>query len=123
MCCSTGDQADVFDWTFPKAREQWRCGECSVAIVPGQRYTRIAVLYDGRWSTYRNCLACWGAKERAAKFRVALYGYAHDELVECVPHGWPCDETEPAYAEFGASVGLLFALNEQRAAIARQAQA
>ena len=116
MCCSYGEEADVFDWTFPKARKHWWCVECGAAITPGQKYTRIAVLYDGRWSADRNCMGCWGAKERAVKLGVTRYAEALPWLQECVPYGWPCNETAEAYAEFGASAGLLFALNERRAA-------
>ncbi len=118
MCCSLDhDAADVFDCTRPVARKCWRCEECSATVQPGQRYVRIAVLYDGSWATCRNCLTCWGAKERASKLGVFLCADSQPWLEECVPHGYPCDETESAYAEFGASVGLMFALNERRAAV------
>lgn len=118
MCCYTdGEYADVFDVTQPVARKQWCCDECGSKIEPGERYTRIAVLFDGSWSTHRNCMACWGAKLRAGKFGVPLFTQAMPELGECVLYSGPCSETVEAYAEFGASVGLMFALREQGAAL------
>lgn len=116
MCCAT-ESCDVFDVTRPVARKRWHCDECGSKIEPGERYTRIAVLYDGQWSTGRNCSTCWAAKLRANAFGFPLFAEAEPWLDECITGGWPCAETNEAYAEYGAGAGLLFALNERRAAL------
>lgn len=41
-----------------RARKLYRCCECRGPIRPGDTYTRSGMLYDGRWSTYRQCAAC-----------------------------------------------------------------
>lgn len=118
MCCcfDYDEAADVWVTKTVKARKPWKCEECGGEIAPGDEYQRMKSLYDGDWSTYRNCASCHAAKERAGKFGVPYLAYSFDELNECIPNGMPCRETERDYAEFGASAGLLMVLKENRRA-------
>ena len=40
------------------ARKPHTCVECRRVIAPGHRYERITGLWDGKWDTFRMCLAC-----------------------------------------------------------------
>jgi hypothetical protein len=41
-----------------RARATHRCVGCQELIRPGHTYVRHSVLYDGSWSTYKQCLRC-----------------------------------------------------------------
>jgi hypothetical protein len=55
-----GERADVWNETTPRARKAYRCEECSLPILVGTRYHRVASLYDGQWWTSRAHEDCVG---------------------------------------------------------------
>lgn len=52
------DYSAVWDERKLRARKEHRCSECHGTIKRGETYTRIASLYDGRWTTIRRCEDC-----------------------------------------------------------------
>lgn len=61
MCCpltSCDDAPSVYTHSYPVARKQHKCEECSDAIEPGSKYELYKSLFDGSWSTTRTCLSC-----------------------------------------------------------------
>ena len=56
-----GDEADLYNESFPKARRPHTCCECGSPIEPGAKYHRVA----GKWeyldvhvTVYRTCMLC-----------------------------------------------------------------
>lgn len=57
-CVCDYDPSDVWEESKPVARVRHRCTECGGPILPGERYDRVASLYDGAWSHYKTCPRC-----------------------------------------------------------------
>ena len=53
-----GESADVYTDEWRKARKEHWCHACAEAIVPGQRYMRVAMLFEGRWEIIVRCERC-----------------------------------------------------------------
>lgn len=49
---------EISSETFPKARKVHRCCECRGTIQPGERYSCLSGLWDGRFEVYKTCLEC-----------------------------------------------------------------
>jgi len=50
-------------WTLTRhtehtARKEHTCSGCHHTILPGQTYTRLEGLYDGEWTTWKDCGRC-----------------------------------------------------------------
>ena len=60
MCsCSCDlDGPKVFWETWPKARKSHTCCECLSPIDIGEKYWRVAGVWDGGWNTYSMCKTC-----------------------------------------------------------------
>lgn len=57
--CEMGDgHCDVYESDTPVARKEHWCCECGEVIKVGERYERVALLYDGAWSHHKTCLIC-----------------------------------------------------------------
>ena len=68
MNCSCIDMdvdcyADVISDTFPIARKETKCIECSRIIRKGGRYRNERTVFDGKWTTYRTCPDCNSIRE------------------------------------------------------------
>ena len=50
--CSVWDEADH------RASKEWVCTECRRSIARGERYRRVAGLYEGAWTIMRICAHC-----------------------------------------------------------------
>ena len=61
-CEPMGDDMDscasVWEVTWHKARKQHRCCECHEPILPGQRYERIFVIFEGTPDSHKTCEFC-----------------------------------------------------------------
>jgi len=58
-----GDRCDVWTETTPRARRPYTCAQCGLAIRQGDRHTKIASLFDGRWTTTRVHSDCWALSQ------------------------------------------------------------
>ena len=52
------DYADIYETSIARARKSHTCCECGGHIAQGEKYEKIAMFYDGRWSHYDTCLVC-----------------------------------------------------------------
>ena len=78
MCFYGGEQPVVWDETHPRAARAYACEECDDGIAVGDRYQRIASLYDSRWSTFRTCLRCEVDRKRVRDLEVAAGCSEHE---------------------------------------------
>jgi len=56
-------------WTLTRhtehtARKEHTCSGCHHTILPGQTYTRLEGLYDGEWTTWKDCGRCVPCMEK-----------------------------------------------------------
>lgn len=59
MSCSCDmEQSTLYNEAERKANREHRCSDCGGTITKGERYKRIASLYDGQWSTEKRCADC-----------------------------------------------------------------
>jgi len=58
MSCDCDETADIWVEVKRRARKVHRCSECRGEIKKGETYTRISSLYDGRWTTSKQCEDC-----------------------------------------------------------------
>lgn len=111
-CSCDYDVSTVWSETKHKARKEYRCTECNGHIRKGEHYTRIGSLFDGRWTTYRQCEDCkvticdLGQATRSAG---GCFCYAACGLMEDMMHlAHSCDANEaklikPIFASFNAA--------------------
>jgi hypothetical protein len=69
----------IFSEGFPVARKLYKCCECAGEIKPGQKHYKATGLWDGKWETYRTCMACYRIRERYCP-----RGYVFTELVATI---------------------------------------
>ena len=62
-CSCHFDAPDVYHAARPLARNTYRCTECGQVIHPGERYERVAVLWERRWSHYKMCVHCLAVRD------------------------------------------------------------
>jgi hypothetical protein len=61
VCIGGGGDGDPVDFWVEKmvtARKSHQCYECNQPILPGSRYERIAMKYEGDINTYELCSLC-----------------------------------------------------------------
>lgn len=68
----------IYKETNVAARSDTRCSACREKIVKAAKYWRIAILFDGRWTTVRRCQRC-----QAIHLHLRSVSSQHDE--------WPDD--------------------------------
>lgn len=49
---------DVYDEKRVTARKEHRCSACNERILPGHRYVRLGVVFDGSAETFKRCERC-----------------------------------------------------------------
>lgn len=49
--------------TYPVARKEHRCTECSCTIGIGDKYAREEGVWDGKFTTYKTCFSCLSLRE------------------------------------------------------------
>lgn len=89
--CDYGDSPDVYAKSTHKARIAHKCYECGRPITPGERYERVASLYDGHWTIARTCCRCLSLRE---------YLEAHAPCF-CWLHGSMLDDAQAVIEEYG----------------------
>jgi len=91
-CSAEVDEyADLYREEFPIARKTHTCCECreKAAILPGQEYHKVAMLYDGIWSEYKTCMPCYNIRERYCS-----HGFYFEGLRETIESCLGFDYTE-----------------------------
>jgi hypothetical protein len=93
MCMleASDGQCDVYREARPRALKSHQCWECQRDILPGERYLRTTMLYDGSWTTARMCEHCDAAAQWLREVCGGyLCGAVHEDLDEHRrEHGWP----------------------------------
>lgn len=56
--CDCYDVSDVWSETIHTSRKDRWCANCSGPISAGDRYQRVASLFEGHWTTYSECMPC-----------------------------------------------------------------
>ena len=102
--------AAVYHRATHKARKTYKCGECWIAITPGNFYERHAGIWDGKWAVHRLCMSC------ADLYRIAIdqtpcgeivqWGSLYEEIKETLEGWYPSKDHEDEYrslcSEFNA---------------------
>lgn len=71
MCFDYDGTCDIYDHTQPKARKEYRCGECGRTIARGEQYHRAEGLYDGKWFTEIWCSRCEAVRQKIHDHEIA----------------------------------------------------
>jgi hypothetical protein len=81
-----GDPAEVYHESAVKARKPHQCNECREPVPVSATYTRVSGKWDGEWSTWRFCAACW---EALSEFSDGgkTFGVLWDEMQNNWAHG------------------------------------
>lgn len=58
MCDYDGEYLDVYDTKQVKARKEHRCGSCGRTIQPGEIYTQINWVWEGKAGVEKQCSDC-----------------------------------------------------------------
>jgi len=77
--------ADLYREGFLKARKPHKCCECreKEAILPGQKYHKVILLFDGAWSTYKTCMPCYNIRERYCSYGF-YFGMLRETIESCL---------------------------------------
>ena len=68
MSHSCDDTYDVYDETFPRARKEHTCHACKATIRVGDKYARIAIVWDGEAETVKRCVRCQAHEDAAQEY-------------------------------------------------------
>lgn len=84
MCMADdADRVTLLSSSEPKARKEYRCGECSRTIKVGETYQSDRYIFDGDFSVHRTCLQCMVCRKWLQKeCRGWLYGGIYEDLSE-----------------------------------------
>lgn len=92
MCDPCDEYAELWEERHQRARVPHRCSACRETIRPGDRYRRIESLFDGDWSTVKQCARCMAVYDALA----AEFGTSEiDPKLNCgevAPEGSPLHE-------------------------------
>lgn len=58
MSHSCDEHYDVYSEQFPRARKEHKCDACNDTILRGDRYTRVAIVWNGTAESIIRCLRC-----------------------------------------------------------------
>src|SRR5882757_11287809 len=60
MCMADPDDdgPDIYRLTYPVARKDYRCSECSTVISKGVKHAKHTGLQEDEWWTFRICMDC-----------------------------------------------------------------
>ncbi len=89
--CDYGDAPSVYCATTHKARVRHSCYECGKSIIPGEKYERAAMLYEGMWDTNKTCVRCLDVRQ---------YIMDHAPCF-CWMHGSMLDDAKKVISEYG----------------------
>jgi hypothetical protein len=53
-----GEPVPVHETVVRTARKPHKCSACDEQIEPRQRYTRVALLFEGQWQVTNRCARC-----------------------------------------------------------------
>lgn len=79
--CDDGEPVDVYAVTQQKARKEYRCYECQKPIAPGEKYERLATLYEGHWETTRTCCRCLDLRQYV-EAHAPCFCWAHGTMLD-----------------------------------------
>jgi len=89
--CDFGESPDVYCAETRTARAKHKCYECSGSILPGERYERVSMLYEGSWDVAKTCQRCLDVRHYIA---------AHAPCF-CWLHGSMLDDAKAVIDEHG----------------------
>jgi len=75
---------DVFESWTPKARKEHTCCECGGVIQKGEVYSLCSGLWDGSWSSFKQCIECNSLMEKIAgkdRDSCIAYGELYDYVL------------------------------------------
>ena len=72
--------------TFPKAKKNWKCGECGRVISVGEKYNCYTGKWEGRFVSERTCMDCYSVTKYL--FKGFTFGQVWDDLND---HLWNCE--------------------------------
>ncbi len=90
------DAADIYRDEFPRAKKAHVCCECREAILPGQKYQKSTMLFDGSWQTFKTCMACYHIRLRYCP-NGSYFEQLREHISECLGFDYtevPEDEEE-----------------------------
>ena len=85
ICCplqECDEYATVFKRTYPRARKDHECLECSGVIVRGEQHLRVGMFFDGSWSSWRECQVCEEIGDHFSCGRGRVAGTLWEDLEE-----------------------------------------
>lgn len=77
--CDNGDMPDFCRDSFPVARKNKCCCECSEIIQPGQKYHKATGKWYGEFKTFITCMPCFNIREHYCP-----HGYVFTGLREAI---------------------------------------
>jgi hypothetical protein len=92
----------VWQWDERRARKAYRCDSCKGPITKSETYHFHKNLFDGVWTTERQCAACWAAESEFSaahgdlSFSPSQFAEA---LVECIDEDDEADQKWVAMRE------------------------
>ena len=90
MCDCNFDLPRVYRRETVRARKQYRCYECGIAICVGERHEAVTALYDDCWQQIRTCLDCVESRKfvmQATNCNCWLHGGLFEEIT-CAFEDW-----------------------------------
>jgi len=78
-CYCDYDMPSMHIEAWHKARKQHTCCECGQAVIIGQQYQRVALVFEGQFSTYKTCERCADLRDALAAVSCPSYRGLREE--------------------------------------------
>lgn len=82
FCCSCDSYSYPYRSAMRTAKKQHKCYECSLPILPGERYQYATGKCDGSWFESHACPRCLDLIEFVTA-HVPCFCYEHGNAIEC----------------------------------------
>lgn len=120
-CVCDYDAPEFYSKSWPKARKQHKCEECSGPIVPGECYELVAGRWNGSFDTFKTCQRCVDLRQWVINnipCTCWAHGNLHEDLKESVQEAAWRAEDEVRGVRFGF-LRRMVAIDKRNTAISR----
>ena len=94
-CCGNteGESPDLYNESFPIAKKEHKCIECSATIMPGEKYHYVKGRWDFGWDVYKTCYQCFRIREDYCECGY-IFGGLQKAIWECLGFNYVTNEMD-----------------------------
>jgi len=102
--CDYGDPPAFYAASQPRARKRYACYECGGAILPGERYERVAAKWDKHIDVIHTCERCYDLRvwtKNNVPCLCIMHGNMDEEIKNAIEYAYDRARSEVQGLWFG----------------------